>query len=212
MNITRNNASATVRDPFWTSQYTPRRVGALTKKATSNLFCAASALVVGIDRPFQFVGGGPGSGGLGGAGGGETKSNMLTAASTIFAPLLNKSLLNELVAIPSIDAAAAPFFVSPVTTVVMKPKTLVDAAKPSAALLASSVFPVIAPKICAVPVMALDSVEIVPKVAAVAVAAMAGPLSGVARARPAVTSAFSLATNKLAAPSIPITIRSVALL
>jgi hypothetical protein len=72
---------------------------------------------------------------------------MLTAASTIEPGLLNKSLFTEPVNIPSTDAAVAPFLVSPVTTVVMKPETLVDAAKPSAALLASSVFPVIAPTI-----------------------------------------------------------------
>jgi hypothetical protein len=49
---------------------------------------------------------------------------MFTAASAIDAPFLNNSLLNELVAIPPIAAAAAPFFTSPlVTTVVMMPKT-----------------------------------------------------------------------------------------
>jgi hypothetical protein len=60
--------------------------------------------------------------------------------------------------------------------------------------------------------MALDNVEMVPRVAAVPVAVAAGPLSGVAKTNPKVSSAFSLATNKLAAPSIPISIRSVVLL
>jgi hypothetical protein len=52
MNIMKNNASASAWDPFWTSEYTPRRIGALTIKAIRNLFCAASIFVIGIDRPF----------------------------------------------------------------------------------------------------------------------------------------------------------------
>src|SRR5208282_5742495 len=144
---------------------------------------------------FHCVGGGPGTEGPGGVGGAETRSIMLMAASAIDAPLLNISLLNELVAIPSIDAAAAAFFTSPlVTTVVMRPVMLVEAAKPSATLLASSVFPVMAPTACAVPVKALERADIVANAAPVPAAVAAGPLSGVERARPSAISALSLAT------------------
>jgi hypothetical protein len=51
MNIAKNNASASVRDPFWTSQYTPRRIGALTMNAIKSLLCAAGIFVIGIDHP-----------------------------------------------------------------------------------------------------------------------------------------------------------------
>lgn len=48
-NITKNTTSAVVRDPFRTSQYTPRRIGALTVKAIRSLFCPASIFVIGVD-------------------------------------------------------------------------------------------------------------------------------------------------------------------
>ena len=44
-------ARPTLLEPFWTSQYTPRRAGALTKNAINTLVCAASVFVIGVRVP-----------------------------------------------------------------------------------------------------------------------------------------------------------------